>query len=130
MGSLHVRAEEGDRFAVSVGNHLVHVDQRVDDGGEDSAPTPVELFAASLATCVAHYARRYLRRHDLPTDGLSVDAQWHLAKNPSRVGEFSLTLTLPDGVPAERRDAVLAMASHCTVHNSLTQPPEVTISLA
>ena len=130
MGSLHVRAEEGDRFAVSVGSHLVHVDQRVDDGGEDSAPTPVELFAASLATCVAHYARRYLRRHDLPTDGLTVDARWQNAKNPSRVGAFELSLTLPDGVPSDRRDAVLAMASHCTVHNSLTHPPDVTITLA
>jgi uncharacterized OsmC-like protein len=130
MGSLHVRAEEGDRFAVVVGSHVVHVDQRVADGGEDSAPTPVELFAASLATCVAHYARRYLRRHDLPTDGLAVDAQWHLVKSPSRVGDVALTLTLPAGVPADRRDAVLAMASHCTVHNSLTQPPDVTLTLA
>jgi putative redox protein len=130
MGSLHVRTEAGDRFAVTVGQHLVHVDQRVEDGGEDSAPTPVELFAASLATCVAHYARRYLRRHDLPTEGLVVDAQWHLDKGPSRVGAITLSMTLPEGVPEDRREAVLTMASHCTVHNSIVQAPEITIALA
>ena len=130
MGSLHVRAEEGDRFAVAVGQHVVHVDQRVDDGGEDSAPTPVELFAASLATCVAHYARRYLRRHDLPTEGLAVDAHWHLVKGPSRVGGIELTLTMPEDLPDDRRDAVLTMAAHCTVHNSIVQAPEISLTLA
>ena len=130
MGSLHVRAEDGDRFAVSVGNHVVHVDQRVEDGSEDSAPTPVELFAASLATCVAHYARRYLRRHDLPTDGVAVAAHWHLVKGPSRVGSIELSLTIPEGVPEDRRDALLAVASHCTVHNSIVQAPEITVTLA
>jgi hypothetical protein len=36
---------------------------------------------------------------------------------------------LSEGVPADRRDALLAVASHCTVHNSLTTPPDVSITL-
>jgi len=32
-------------------------------------------------------------------------------------------------LPADRRDAFLAVASHCTVHNSLAQPPLVQITL-
>jgi putative redox protein len=39
-------------------------------------------------------------------------------------------LRLPHGIPAERLDALLAVASHCTVHNSLVAQPEVTIALA
>jgi hypothetical protein len=39
-------------------------------------------------------------------------------------------ITVPNGVPADRRDALLAVASHCTVHNSLTTPPYVTMALA
>ena len=48
---------------------------RVGDGGEDTGPTPTELFIASLAGCVAFYARRYLDRHDQPTEGLTVEAE-------------------------------------------------------
>lgn len=130
MGSLSVRCEPGDRFAVTVREHVIHVDQPVEDGGADSAPTPLELFLASLASCVAHYARRYLRRHDLPEEGLAVDARWHLAKAPARVGSIDISLTLPEGVPPERREALLAVASHCTVHNSIMHTPDIRVALA
>jgi uncharacterized OsmC-like protein len=32
-------------------------------------------------------------------------------------------------VPADRLDALLAVATHCTVHNTLASEPEVSITL-
>ena len=130
MSALSVTCEDGDRFAVAIGSHVVHVDQKVEDGGEDSAPTPLELFLVSLASCVAHYARRYLRRHDLPTEGLRVDTSWDMAKAPARVGSVSISLAVPPGVPEDRHEALLAVASHCTVHNSIVQAPDIRVELA
>ena len=130
MSSMTVRHLDGDRFAIGVRDHLITVDQPLADGGADTAATPTELFVASLASCVAFYARRYLSRHQLPTDGLTVTAQYTLGLRPARVTDIRVDIQLPDGVPAERRDALLAVASHCTVHNSLTHPPEVTVTLA
>ena len=119
-----------DRFLISVSGHRIVVDQPVVDGGDGTAPTPTELFVASLASCVAFYARRYLARHDLPEDGLSVRATYTLATKPARVGEVHLELTLPEGFPPERTAALISVASHCTVHNSLTSPPEVSVDVA
>ncbi|WP_226776148.1 OsmC family protein, partial [Arthrobacter sp. ES1] len=99
-------------------------------GGEDTGPTPTELFIASLAGCVAFYARRYLQRHDLPTEGLAVEADFEMGSRPARVARINVHLTIPDGVPAERREALLAVASHCTVHNSLTSVPEISVAFA
>jgi uncharacterized OsmC-like protein len=130
VGSIRVDHRERDRFEIEVRQHVLEVDQPVADGGEDTAPTPSELFVASLASCVAFYARRFLARHDLPTDGLSVTADFSLETRPARVGEIDLHVRVPDGVPDERRAALLAVASHCTVHNSLEQPPRVSIELA
>lgn len=129
-GAVRVAHEAGDRFTVEVRGHRFFVDQPVDDGGTDRAPTPTELFIASLTTCVAFYARRYLARHGLPEAGLEVDASFSLATRPTRVGEIRLSITLPPGVPGDRRSALVAVASNCTVHHSLQQPPEVTIELA
>jgi putative redox protein len=128
--TVRVDHKGGDLFEIAVRQHLLHVDQPTEDGGSDAAPTPTEMFVASLASCVAFYVRRFLSRHDLPTEGLSVTAQFAVAEHPTRVGEVRLSIQIPDGVPDDRRAALLAVASHCTVHNSLEQPPAVTIQLS
>lgn len=128
--TIRVDHIEGDRFEIAIRRHSLTVDQPVEDGGGDSAPTPTELFVAGLASCVAFYARRYLARHGLATDGLSVSADYALTTRPTRVGEVRIRIRLPEGVPEDRREALLAVASHCTVHNSLEQPPEVSIELS
>lgn len=127
---LDVHHEAQDRWAITVRGHEFFVDQPREAGGEDTAPTPVEVFVGALASCVAHYARGYLLRHELPTIGLSVTATFDMDARPARVGQVRLHVTVPDGVPETRRDALLAVASACTVHNSLVTPPEVSVELA
>lgn len=130
MPAVEVSHLEGDRFAIQVRGHVLYVDQPESDGGQDTAPTPTELFVASLASCVAFYARRYLARHGLDASGLAVSARAEFGAKPSRVASMVLTLTLPDGVPEDKRAPLLAVASHCTVHNTLEHPPEIRVELA
>ncbi|GLX52621.1 hypothetical protein Shyhy01_55710 [Streptomyces hygroscopicus subsp. hygroscopicus] len=121
----------GDAYSVDIRGHRVQVDQPIEAGGTDTAPTPVELFAASLATCVAFYAGSYLHRHGLPRSGLRVRAQYAMASDrPARVASLRIVIVAPPELPEERRAGLLAVASHCTVHNTLKQPPEVGIELA
>ena len=127
---LRVEHRGGDQFGIFVRGHVISVDQPIKDGGDDTAPTPTELFIASLASCVAFYARRYLDRHNLPTEGLAVEATFEMGARPARVSGIDVRLILPDGVPAERRDPLLAVATHCTVHNTLVTTPKVSITLA
>jgi uncharacterized OsmC-like protein len=126
---MRVEHRGGDQFDINIRGHVVHVDQPVKDGGHDTAPTPTELFIASLASCVAFYARRYLARHDLPTDGLAVQATFDMGAKPARVAGIDVRLIVPEGIPVERLDALLAVATHCTVHNTLACDPEVSITL-
>lgn len=127
---IEVGHKDGDLFEIAVRGHVLYVDQPLEDGGADFAPTPTELLVASLASCVAFYVRRFLARHDLPTGGLAVRATYAMADRPARVGDVGIAITLPHGVPVERYPALLAVARHCTVHNTLEQPPEVRIDLA
>jgi putative redox protein len=129
IGNVRVHHMEGDLFEIGIREHLLHVDQPTEAGGSDAAPTPTELFVASLASCVAHYVNRFLVRHNLPTEGLSVGATFAMADRPARVGEIKVSIDLPEGVPDERRAALLAVASHCTVHNTLEDPPAVRIDV-
>lgn len=118
-----------DRFAIDVRGHRIHIDQPIDNGGEDTAPTPTELFVASLAGCVAFYARRYLARHNLSSDGLAVEAEFSAGGTPNRITDLTVHISPPAALPKERRQAFLAVASHCTLHNTLSRPPVVDIRL-
>ena len=92
--------------------------------------TPTELLIASLSSCVAFYAGRYLARHGLNRDGLHVTAAFTIANDrPARIGTVRLVVRLPSDVPPSRQAALLAVASHCTVHNTLRQPPDIAIEL-
>jgi len=127
---MDVRYLSGESYEVSVRGPRVLVDQPAEAGGLDTAPTPTELFVASLATCVAFYAGRYLTRHGYSRDGLAVSAGFAMASDrPARVRGIRLTVRAPADLPAERRPALRAVVSHCTVHNTLAAPPSVAIDL-
>lgn len=129
MANIVVRYLQGDRLTATVRGHEVTVDQPVADGGEDLAPTPTDLFVSGLATCVGFYAERYLRRHDLDPTGLVVESEYDFSQDgPARVSEIRISVTAP-GLPAARREAFTRVIEHCTVHNSLVQPPTLTMAL-
>jgi uncharacterized OsmC-like protein len=127
---MDVRHVSGESYEVSVRGHRVIVDQPADAGGQDTAPTPTELFVASLATCVAFYAGRYLTRHGYSRDGMAVSADFDMASDrPARVSGVHLTVKAPADLPVDRWPALHAVVSHCTVHNSLASPPSVAIDV-
>ena len=84
---------------------------------------------SGLAACVGFYAERYLRRHDLDPTGLVVECDFDFSEDgPARVSEIRIAVTAP-GLPEARREPFARVIEHCTVHNSLVQPPTVTMDL-
>jgi uncharacterized OsmC-like protein len=129
--ALHVRFVAGEAYEAEIHGHRILVDQPGEQGGQDAAATPTELFVASLTTCVAFYAGRYLTRHGYSREGLTVSAGYDMASDrPARVSSIRLTVHVPASLPPARWAALRAVASHCTVHNTLAAPPAVTIGLS
>jgi putative redox protein len=129
-GRIEVAFLADETYAVHARGHHMLTDQPIKDGGRDVAATPTELFVASLASCVAFYAGRYLSRHGYSRDGLYVSAEFDMAARPARVGAVRLRIRVPYTLPDERIPGLLAVVSHCTVGNTLNQPPTVDIALA
>jgi putative redox protein len=128
---LDVDFLSGEEYEITVRGHRVRVDQPTGSGGADQAPTPTELFVGALAACVAFYAGRYLTRHGFDRDGLRVRSDFVMATDrPARVATIRIVVHPPAGFPAERTAALAAVASHCTVHNTMLHQPEITVAVA
>ena len=129
MKPVTVTWDGGVRFTADVRGHKVHVDQPPQSGGEDSAPTPLELVPTSLGTCVAYFVQRFLNARGLSSEGLTVTVGSADAANPHRIGAFDVDVQIPGGVPEKYRDAVLRAAETCTVHSTLVHHPAVHIAI-
>jgi putative redox protein len=105
-----------------VRGHRVRTDQPLADGGTDEAPSPVELFVVSLATCVAYFAGQCLERHGVSRAGFAVHAEYRKTGRPARVASINLRVILPAGLPVGSVKPLHAVVSHCTVHNTLQEP--------
>ena len=84
---ITVQNPTGMRLEAQLGDFTVATDQPAADGGDNSAPSPFDLFLASLATCAGYYVLAFCKQRNLPTEGISVSMRndWnenkHLAEN-------------------------------------------------
>jgi uncharacterized OsmC-like protein len=129
MERISVDYRTRDRFRLRIRGHELVVDQPVAAGGDDMGPTPTELFVAGLAGCIGFYAERFLRRHRLATDGLAVECSFDMKDHPARVARVDIQVSLPEGFPEQRTEALRRVVDRCTVHNTLNRPPEILIDL-
>jgi uncharacterized OsmC-like protein len=131
VARIGVRPVEAEEYEIRIDGHVVRVDQPPELGGHGRGPTPTELFVGSLAGCVAYYAGRYLTRHGYGRDGLAVHVDFDMATDrPARVGAIRITVEPPAGFPEERVTALVAVASHCTVHNTIVHDPTITVAVS
>ena len=128
-GQVEVGYGGRDRLQIRIRGHELLADQPLEVGGDDLGPTPTEMFVAGLVACVGFYAERYLRRHELPTEGLRVSGAFTMGDTPARVRSIDVRLEVPEDIPEKRVETLLAVVEKCTVHNSLRHPPEVGIQI-
>ena len=130
MAMMKVKHEGGMSSSINVRNHKVMVDVPVAMGGQDKGPTPVDLLAGSLGSCVALYVARWCRDAGVPYEGLEVDVDYVHDRETHCVPVLSVRVRMPEQFPKEREEALLRVAQSCTIHNTLCTIPEITIEVA
>jgi putative redox protein len=98
-------------------------DQPAKDGGTNTAPSPFDLFLASLGTCAGYYALRFCQERGLPTEGLSLTLSTESDEVRKRLSKIRIEIRLPDGFPEKYRAAILRSADQCYVKRHVVEPP-------
>lgn len=120
--TIEVLHEAGDRFRIRIRDHELVVDQ---PGSGDAGPTPTELFVASLISCTAFFARRFLARRGVADGELQVSGEMSWAPDHSRVTGITMRVESARGIPADLHDALQRVVDHCTVSESIRGLPEL-----
>ena len=96
--------------------------------GEDSAPSPYDVFLASVAACTAYFAQRYCRKWNLPHDGITVDLE--PVFNSSHVlTDLKLRVRIPASFPQEHVAGLLRNAGACPVKKTLESSPVISLEV-
>ena len=124
---IEVSFEGNQKVNANVNGHIIKTDQPIANGGEGSAPTPFELFLASLATCAGIYIKGFCDNRNLPTDNIKIIQEVIHNKETQMVSNINVEIQVPSDFPENYRDALVAVASKCKVKKHLMNPPEFSI---
>ena len=129
MSLVSIKHEKDFHVTAAVRGHRLTLDVPPEQGGMDSGPTPVELLAAAVGSCMAMHIAKYCKAAKLPHEGFGIDLDFQLAKDPLRIGSITVDITLPLGFPQDRIDAVRRAAQQCTVKNTLKESTAVDVDI-
>src|SRR5690242_18380002 len=92
---------KGFAHSVEIGSHQVMADEPRDKGGDDEGPSPLDLLAASLASCTAITMEMYAKHKGWDIGQVEVSAEFTLAERGCPT-KFKLDIQLPAGLSEEQ----------------------------
>ncbi len=105
----------------------VLTDQPKDDGGDASAPSPFQLFLASLGTCAGYFVLSFCQKRGIPTEGIELVQMAHWDDEKHLVSKVALEIRVPNSFPEKYKNSLISAANLCTVKRHLQEPPQFEI---
>ena len=109
------------RHIVRVRQHEVPVDESEALGGEDTGPTPHDLYDAALGACKALTVLWYANRKHIPVEDISVAVDRDDTNERAGTYRLDATLTITGPLTEDQRQELLNVAGKCPIHKLMTQ---------
>lgn len=128
---MEIFYENNKKVNANFNGHIIKTDQPESAGGDDSAPSPFDLFLSSIGTCAGIYVKGFCEQRNIPTDNIKIIQSMNFNPDSKLIDKISLDIQLPPEFPEKYRSAVISSANLCTVKKHLMNPPklEVTTSI-
>jgi putative redox protein len=107
---------------------VIHTDQPAGAGGTATAPSPFDLFLASLGTCAGFFVLAFCQARKIPTDDISLVLTAVRDEATHGVAAVEIEILLPRDIPPQIADACVRSAGQCAVARHLVDAPRVTVT--
>lgn len=120
---IEVSFEGNKKVNANINGFIVKTDQSVKFGGEGSAPSPFELFLASIATCAGIYVKTFCDQRELPTENIKVVQEVFFDEITKLASDVNIEIQVPADFPEKYKEPLINVANLCTVKKHLANPP-------
>jgi putative redox protein len=103
--------------------HIIKTDQPLSGGGQNTAPSPFELFLAAIGTCAGIYVKSFCDNRSIPTQNIKIVQTTEYNEETGLPTNIKLDINLPSDFPEKYKEAVISVAELCKVKKSMAAPP-------
>ncbi len=125
---MDICLDGGKKVNARVRGFTITTDQPVMEGGGDAAPTPFEVFIASLGACAGFYAVAYCSSRRLPTAGVRLKLRAGRSADGRRLETVHIDILVPPAFSEKDRRALVRTVNGNAVKKALLDPPEVIVA--
>lgn len=122
--SMEISFPGGKRVYSEYKEFTIKTDQSKKDGGENTAPTPSDLFFASIGTCTGLYALRFCESRHIDTKELKLNLELQSNHKTHMIEKIIFKIDLPPEFPEKYTSALIKSMNLCYVKKHLQQPPQ------
>lgn len=115
---------------LQIRGHKLQADAGEDEGGNDSGPSPHDLYDAALASCKAITVMWYARKKGIPIDDVHTVVERDSSQERSGIYKLSTRLRISGALTDAQLVELTNVARKCPVHKLMTSvTTEVTTSV-
>lgn len=128
MAKTTVVWRSGMHFCTSTPSGQLMCDESSEIGA--AYPSAPELLMASLGSCIGSVLVYFSERHGISLEGMSIDLDWNIVEHPHRIGNIEISVSIPRALSGDEKRVLARVAEECLIHNTLTHPPAIRLSLS
>jgi putative redox protein len=123
---------------IIIGAHILTADEPIQNGGNDSGPSPYDFLLAALGSCTSMTLRMYAELKSFPLEQVIVTLtheKIHLEdcvgceNNNAKIDRIERIIEVKGPLSQVQRAKLLEIANKCPVHRTLTSKILITTQL-
>lgn len=124
---MEVTFDGGKVITAHLNGHKIITDQPINGGGTNTAPSPFELFLASIGTCAGIYVKGFCDQRGIPADNIKIIQSMEYDRTTGLPSDIKIDIQLPADFPEMYKDAVIKVADLCKVKKTIANPPKFSV---